>query len=174
MKNIISFFRDKHHILFKILLFVLSTGLIVFIFPREGKFKYEFSKGKPWPHEDLIAPFDYPIYKSEDQLSKERQTVIKQTSIYFFKNATVKGESIQSFEADFEASWSGFVAERSGINLGLGRIKARLLEQGKQILERVFDVGVIELHNSIENKPRTFEVSILINNVQFYIQIYLI
>ena len=31
--------------------------LIVSFFPREKKFKYEFQKGKPWMHEDLIAPF---------------------------------------------------------------------------------------------------------------------
>ena len=45
-------------------------GLIVFIFPKDGKFKYEFQKGKPWQHVDLIAPFDFPIYKSAEEFFK--------------------------------------------------------------------------------------------------------
>ncbi len=164
MKNLISFIRDKHQILFKVFLFLLATGLIVFIFPREGKFKYEFTKGKPWPHEDLIATFDYPIYKSDEQISLERERILENKSIYFFKSGKVKTESITQFDLDFESEWDQFLEERSGINIGVGKIKNRLNELGTSILNRIYNVGVIELHNSIEGKSQDFIVSILINN----------
>ena len=111
MKNLISFIRDKHQILFKVFLFLLATGLIVFIFPREGKFKYEFTKGKPWPHEDLIATFDYTIYKSDEQISLERERILENKSIYFFKSGKVKTESITQFDLDFESEWDQFLEE---------------------------------------------------------------
>ncbi|MCB0803721.1 MAG: HDIG domain-containing protein [Flavobacteriales bacterium] len=163
MKKLINFIRDKHQILFKILLFITATGLIVFLFPREGKFKYEFSKGKPWPHEDLIAPFDYPIYKSQEQINAEKKTVLIQKSIYFFKNENIKTESIQTYNTNFEIAWNKFLNEKT--KLDLSRSKYQIFNLGKGILERLYDTGIIELHSSIENKPKTFEVSILVNNV---------
>ena len=55
MKKFLSFFRDRHADLYKVLLLLVSISFIVYLFPKEGKFKYEFQKGKPWLHEDLIA-----------------------------------------------------------------------------------------------------------------------
>ena len=48
-------------LLYKYLLYVLAVGLVVYFFPKGGKFKYEFQKGKPWQHETLYAPFDFSV-----------------------------------------------------------------------------------------------------------------
>jgi cyclic-di-AMP phosphodiesterase PgpH len=56
-----------------VLLFLLAAAIIVGVFPKEGKFRYEFQRGKPWMHEDLIAPFDFPILKTEAELAQERE-----------------------------------------------------------------------------------------------------
>ena len=42
-------------------LFFISTIIVLILYPKEGKFKYEFHKGKPWLHENLISPFDFAI-----------------------------------------------------------------------------------------------------------------
>ncbi|MGZ5282983.1 MAG: hypothetical protein ACXWEY_11965, partial [Bacteroidia bacterium] len=39
--------------------------LVTFIIPKQAKFKYEFEQGKPWMHEDLVAPFSFAIQKSQ-------------------------------------------------------------------------------------------------------------
>ena len=57
MKNILIKIRDNHEQLFRIFLFLLTLAIIVYVFPRQAKFKYEFTKGKPWMHETIIAPF---------------------------------------------------------------------------------------------------------------------
>ena len=41
--------------------------LIVFFFPKGGKFKYDFQKGKPWQYENLYAPFDFSIKKTDEE-----------------------------------------------------------------------------------------------------------
>ena len=71
MKKVISFIRHSHSEIYKGVLFVLAIGFIVYIFPKQGKFKYEFQnlKGKPWHHEDLIAPFDFSIKKTKEELN---------------------------------------------------------------------------------------------------------
>ena len=50
------------------LLFLILT----LIFPRQAKFSYDYRKGSPWDHETLIAQFDFPILKTEEQLMEER------------------------------------------------------------------------------------------------------
>ena len=50
------------------LLFVIFT----LIFPRTAKFGYDYRKGSPWEYETLIAQFDFPILKTDEQLREER------------------------------------------------------------------------------------------------------
>lgn len=58
--------------------------LIIAIFPRpSSSFVYRYSEGQVWEYDDIIAPFDFPIYKSGDQLRKEQQEVLSQFSPYY-------------------------------------------------------------------------------------------
>ena len=50
------------------LVFVILTV----IFPRAAKFSYDYRKGSPWAYETLIAQFDFPILKTDEQLREER------------------------------------------------------------------------------------------------------
>jgi len=65
------------------LLFVLVGLIILYVFPRETKFKYEFDKGKPWQHERLIAPFSFAINKTKVQIETEKDSIIKYNTPYF-------------------------------------------------------------------------------------------
>lgn len=51
-----------------VVLFVILT----LIFPRTAKFSYDYRKGSPWSHETLLAQFDFPILKTEEQIREER------------------------------------------------------------------------------------------------------
>ena len=57
--------------------------ILVSLFPREGKFKYEFQKGSPWLHEDLIAPFDFAVLKPSGELTEERNQALRDLNPYF-------------------------------------------------------------------------------------------
>jgi putative nucleotidyltransferase with HDIG domain len=57
--------------------------------PGGRKFKYEFNQGEPWQHEELNAPFDFPIYKSEAELQEEQARVTKQSLNYFILDSSV-------------------------------------------------------------------------------------
>ncbi len=61
--------RDyKVYIVLAILLIAL-----VFLMPRTGRFNYDYRKGSPWLYETLIARFDFPVLKTEEQLRAERE-----------------------------------------------------------------------------------------------------
>ena len=68
MNKLINLIRDRYDSFFKLFIFLFAMVLIVFIFPKDSKFKYEFQKGKPWVHQDLIAPFDFAVLKPKGQI----------------------------------------------------------------------------------------------------------
>jgi putative nucleotidyltransferase with HDIG domain len=71
--------------------FFIASIVILFFMPGGGKFKYEFSQGKLWLYEELNAPFDFPIYKSETELQDEYARVAEQSLKYFILDSlTVK------------------------------------------------------------------------------------
>ena len=70
MKDFINKLYKNHSLIYKVLLFVSTTFLIVYLFPKSGKFKYGFEKGKPWQSENLYAPFDFAIKKTNEEIQK--------------------------------------------------------------------------------------------------------
>lgn len=96
--------QKNHLMIVQIVLFVIAALLILYLLPRQSKFKYEFKKGTPWMHEVLIAPFDFPIYKPENQYQKEVDSVMAAHRPYFFRDTSVKNQQINAFE-DFLAEW---------------------------------------------------------------------
>jgi putative nucleotidyltransferase with HDIG domain len=152
-------------VLFKVLLFLIATGLIVFLFPREGKFKYEFQKGKPWQHEDLIAPFDFPIHKSQEELKKEREQVLNNQKIYFFKNLKIQEEQLKAFRDEFSDRFEEHAYSLEPEVAQSLKPGADYLNLGSRILTDVYEKGIIVLHPSIEGKGKDFEVSVVSNNI---------
>ena len=53
MSTISEFLKKYFNLIIKIFALLLAVTLVVYLFPREAKFKYEFSKGKPWMHEEI-------------------------------------------------------------------------------------------------------------------------
>ena len=66
-----KFYKNQSQ-LYKIILLAFTTIFIVFIFPKSGRFKYDFEKGKPWQSENLYAPFNFAIEKSSEEILKEK------------------------------------------------------------------------------------------------------
>lgn len=106
-KNLASLYKYQSAI-YKIFLFILSTFFIVYLFPKGGTFKYDFEKGKVWQNENLYAPFDFPIQKTEQQLSDEISNLKESLPSYFILDTTIpiasKNELIQEFNTTFSDS----------------------------------------------------------------------
>ena len=82
MKKIINYFYKNTNFIYKAIIFLMALLLIVYFFPVEGKFQYEFNENKFWQYDDLYAPFDFAVEKPEDELQKEQDSV--QRSIPLF------------------------------------------------------------------------------------------
>ncbi|MDR0683443.1 MAG: HDIG domain-containing protein [Dysgonamonadaceae bacterium] len=81
--------------------FIIATMLIMVLFPLEGKFRYSFVQGKPWQYGLLTASFDFPIYKSPEQLKVEKDSVISNFTPYFQLDTNVYSKQQKRFNVDY-------------------------------------------------------------------------
>ncbi|APU69921.1 HD family phosphohydrolase [Christiangramia flava] len=75
MSDFINKLYKNQALFYKIFLFVLTSILIVYLLPKGGKFKYDIPKGKPWQYENLYAPFDFAILKTDEEVAAEKQAI---------------------------------------------------------------------------------------------------
>jgi len=161
MKNILSKIRDNHEKIFRLFLFIITLVVILYSFPRQAKFKYEFSKGQPWMHETIIAPFDFSILKSESELDIEKEIIKSQNfPIYNYSDAIFEIKA-EEFVKLFEEKW---VAEKkvnkdqrfTFKNLFKKKIKSDksakldLVNFGYNYLKNIYTKGIIQLNNEVD------------------------
>ena len=75
-----NFFKD---LLYTILITIGSIAVIVYFLPRGGEFNYQFDLNKPWKYGQLIATFNFPIYKGETVVKKEQDSLRSHFQPYF-------------------------------------------------------------------------------------------
>ncbi len=131
-------FYKKQYLIYKFLLYVICVGLIVFFFPKGGKFKYEFQKGKPWQFENLYAPFDFSIHKTEDEISQEKQNIRDNQTFYFRYDQEIVKDVYETFDIKLEEQW-----QESGLR---NAQKSILKNTAKEILNTIYKNGI--LHSS--------------------------
>jgi putative nucleotidyltransferase with HDIG domain len=153
--------RKNKGLFLKITMFVATVILLVLVLPKEGKFKYEFSKGKPWLHDDLYAPFDFAIIKYDDELKAEQEQVLSLLKPFFKLDTAVYSRQAALFELEFNKKW----VERYGELNRFRQQKDKLFRQGLMIFDSIFKAGIIQLDPSIENKSADFEIFIIENNI---------
>ena len=166
--------RNKHESIFRLFLFFFSLILILYLFPRQAKFKYEFTKGKPWLHETIIAPFDFSILKSQSDLDKEKEIVKSQhLSLYNF-NKNIFDIKAEDFINEFEEKWSENKGTKKDLRFTFKNLfknrkklannkKNNLASFGFNFLNEIYSVGIIQLNSSVDNQ--NYDRILLKNNL---------
>ena len=88
-------------LLYKCLIFVVTVSIISYFMPKEGKFNYEFDIDKPWKYGLLQASFDFNIYKSEQQIEKERDSLLIFYHPYFTVDKQVEKNMLAKLKEDY-------------------------------------------------------------------------
>jgi len=132
-----------------VIIYIISILLVYFMFPREGKFMYEYTKNKPWMHENLVAPFDFPIYKSDQQVQQELDSLQNNSYLYFLNDTLVGSNMITAFTRDYNSI-------ASTMEVG-GNISDRLALTGNMVanvLKESYSLGIIERNPVLDGKPQ--------------------
>jgi len=134
MKDLINKVYLNHSLIYKVLLFLCTTFLIVYLFPKSGRFKYNFDKGKPWQSENLYAPFDFAIKKSAEELDQERLSITQNSPLYFDVNSEIKKKVFEDYQQKFHLAIPDSIINRGD----------DIYDQGHAILEKIYAYGVLD------------------------------
>ena len=89
--------KFKYYTIPTAVFFVVTAIVIAYFFPREGKFRYQFYEGKPWVYGLLTAPGDFPIYKTDEEIKAEKDSVLNYFEPYYRMNPAIETEMVKSF-----------------------------------------------------------------------------
>lgn len=158
MRSLFSLLQRNYYEILKVILFILAIALVVWISPKESIFRYEFQIGKPWSHNDLFAPFDFSILKTEKQMDEERAQILDNFVPFFkyYEEVTETGEV--NLEQLFKERWS----------LSFGSIRQddslEYINFLKGIYNKVEKIGIIRYNDVLEGKPSTYRIQLIRGN----------
>jgi cyclic-di-AMP phosphodiesterase PgpH len=161
MSKFIDKIRSRYELITKIFLLLVSIAVLVMVFPKERKFKYEFQKGKPWLHTDLIAPFDFAINKPKDEVEQERKQILEDISPYFTYNNKITEERKRELQQAFQSAWDNKYGED---DMFLAQ-KMASRKAMVNLFDTIFETGIIRIDPIIEGKPSTYNIVLVRNNV---------
>ncbi len=128
-----NFYRNQS-LLYKAVLFIAATVLIIYFFPKGGKFKYDYQKGQVWQDENLYAPFDFAIKKDAEALAAEQEEIRNNITPYFDLDSgvaeRVKANFANSLATNFVDSLSSYP-------------QSVLSNYGLSLIDKVYDPGVL-------------------------------
>lgn len=116
-------------LLYKCLIFIVTVSVITYFMPKEGKFNYDFEINTPWKYGLLQASFDFPIYKSEQQVEKEKDSLLIRYQPYFTLDKNVEKNMLTKFRDDYNQTLKFFLPS-SDYFRHINRTLKHIYEQG--------------------------------------------
>src|SRR5690554_109095 len=168
MKDFINYFYRNHSLAYKVILFISATFLIVYLFPKSGKFKYNFERGKPWQSENLYAPFDFAIKKTDEEINAEKKNITDNSLLYFNVDTTTKERVVSEFNFKIELPDSIIASNKNKLfKFGLNLINT-LYANGVLDEDYIFpdDKKVVLLEGRIEKQTVKYSELIKQNHVK--------
>ena len=157
---------NRHDLVYKYFLILVTIVLIVIALPKQTQFNYSFRMGKPWVYENLMAPFDFAISKSESELNDERAEVLHNSHPFYKFIEGVAAQRIDAFRNELDAVFRQHMeAGQKGKNeIAKSATKRRRFEDvGTSILKQIYAKGIILINT--ENFPDDGVISIVQNNI---------
>lgn len=99
----------------KTVLVCITVALIVWFLPRNEGRMYRYDVGKPWMYGSVIAKFDFPIYKTDEAIKHEQDSLLKHFQPYYSLNPLIEKKQVERFLHDYEQGINGLPKEYVGI-----------------------------------------------------------
>ena len=144
--------------LYHLILFIASIIIVVAISPGEGKFRYEFQKGKPWLSSSLIAPWDFPVLKPDYEIARERDSILRNFTPYFKMDGEVEKKEIGEFDRYLNDLLQKYESESKPLDpMGSVSVKREL----NSILSGIYQKGVLEANELLPPERLPAEITVV-------------
>lgn len=99
----------------KTVLVCITVAIIVWFLPRNEGRMYRYDVGKPWMYGSVIAKFDFPIYKTDEAIKHEQDSLLKHFQPYYSLNPLIEKKQVERFLHNYEQGINGLPKEYVGI-----------------------------------------------------------
>ena len=163
MRRIFTRLSNRHENVFKYVIILIAVLCIVIALPKGTSFNYNFEAGKPWGYDNLIAPFSFPIAKSEAELNEEKAAVLKNAHPYY----RYDDQLIIQKEKQLEQELMGAAQETSSDKSKKDKKPTReqQIKIGKELLREIYKQGVILVATNQDIDHREGMITVIRNNV---------
>ena len=148
MKEFLNKWYKNHALIYKILLFLVTTLFIVYLFPKTGKFRYSFEKGKPWQSENLYAPFNFAIKKSQEEIDEAQQEIKNNAAVYFNIDLEVKNLVVSNFKTKFKETFKDSLVPKSNLQ-----------KIGNLVIDKLYANGILDTEYTFNAEKEAVLVS---------------
>ena len=124
---------------------LISFAVIYLLFPKQGIFKYEFQKGKPWSHSTLIAPYDFPVLKPKEVYQAEKDSLLKDYVCYFRVDSVVSARQVAELKKDLAKAFQMYQHLTDTIQ------QIKITNQLANLYSGIYQIGILE--NAIGSYP---------------------
>lgn len=133
------------------LLVLITVLLIVWALPRNESKQFRYDIGKPWMYGSFIAKFDFPIYKTDETIKEQEDSLLETYQPYYNYDPAVEKKQVSKFLADYQ----------NGIP-GLPHNYVRLIADR---LHRLYQAGIMDTPEYNEaNRDSTSQVRLVSGN----------
>ncbi|MBL0032380.1 MAG: HDIG domain-containing protein [Bacteroidetes bacterium] len=168
MKNYFVRLSNQHERISKIALIIVTVLMIVIALPKETQFNYTFQKGKPWAFENLMAPFDFAINKTEAELNEEKASVMKNSHPFYRFDDKLSEQKIYLFKNELSDVWNKrFRTSAKNYKEIEQQNKLKQVQEtiGVQVLKMIYDKGIILINDKTKNINPDGIITIVKDNI---------
>ncbi len=98
---------------------VVVFALLLAFTPRTAKWSYVYQKGSPWMYDTFRAALDFPILKTQEQISEESAELSKTETPYFTVSSSLALESLSKITS---LDFGGYSALKPAVSSALRSI----------------------------------------------------
>ena len=134
LKTFWNYLVAKQNILYKSILILSSSLLILYLFPIGGQFKYEFQKGRAWQYPSYYAPFDFSILKSEQEVKADQEAALSSLKPYLRSDIKIKELVFTRYQDEFSRFFS---------SINNPMVFDSVYKFGESILKKIYENSVL-------------------------------
>ncbi len=134
MKSFWNYIVAQQNIIYKSVLILASSLIILNLFPIGGQFKYEFQKGRAWQYPSYYAPFDFSILKSEAEVKADQEAALNTLKPYLRSDLKIKEEVLSRYQDEFTRFFP--ILENP-------MVFDSVYQFGEKILNKIYEYGVL-------------------------------
>ncbi|MBR5276598.1 MAG: HDIG domain-containing protein [Bacteroidaceae bacterium] len=128
-------FKLRQRTILEAMLVIACIALIVYFMPRDTKFNYHFSLNTPWTYGQLMSNFDFPVYKSEERMKAETDSLYRNFQPYFYMDSTIGENALEQFKKDYYSRFDQLIT-------------APQYNTYRQRLINAYNRGIVSIENS--------------------------